>query len=153
MGAAIGLGNAWKFPYMVGANGGSAFVLLYLVFAVAVGLSIFFAEMAMGKISNVDPVNAFRSLAPKNGKFWGYAGIIMITGVLVASFYTVIIGWVIRYSVLSLGELPQSIAVSGENFGKFISSDISSQILYFSIAFAAYFFILSKGIKGGTSSA
>ena len=149
VGAAIGLGNAWKFPYMVGANGGSAFVLLYLVFAVAVGLSIFFAEMAMGKISNADPVNAFRSLAPKNGKFWGYAGVIMITGVLVASFYTVIIGWVIRYSVLSLGELPQSIAVSGENFGKFISSDISGQILYFSIAFAAYFFILSKGIKGG----
>lgn len=105
--------------------------------------------MAMGKISNADPVNAFRSLAPKNGKIWGYAGVIMITGVLVASFYTVIIGWVIRYSVLSLGELPQSIAVSGENFGKFISSDISGQILYFSIAFAAYFFILSKGIKGG----
>ena len=71
VGAAIGLGNAWKFPYMVGANGGSAFVLLYLVFAVAVGLSIFFAEMAMGKISNADPVNAFARSLLKTAKFGG----------------------------------------------------------------------------------
>lgn len=69
IGAAIGLGNAWKFPYMVGSNGGSAFILIYLFFAFAVGLSIFFAEMAMGKISRLDTVGAFKSLATKRGKF------------------------------------------------------------------------------------
>ncbi|MDO5045503.1 sodium-dependent transporter [Campylobacter sp.] len=149
VGAAIGLGNAWKFPYMVGANGGSAFVLLYLVFAVIVGLSIFFAEMAMGKISNADPVNAFRTLAPRNSKLWGFAGIMMLTGIFVASFYTLIIGWVIKYAIFSLGELPFSISQSGERFNKFISTDILGQVLYFSIAFFAYFFILSKGVKKG----
>ena len=68
IGAAIGLGNAWKFPYMVGSNGGSAFILIYLFFAFVVGLSIFFAEMAMGKISRLDTVGAFKS-SYKGGKF------------------------------------------------------------------------------------
>ena len=74
VGAAIGLGNAWKFPYMVGANGGSAFVLLYLVFAVAVGLSIFFAEMAMGKISGSQtpiPLTPFVRSLLKTANFGG----------------------------------------------------------------------------------
>lgn len=149
VGAAIGLGNAWKFPYMVGSNGGSAFVLLYLVFAVIVGLSIFFAEMAMGKISNSDPANAFKNLASSNSKFWGFAGIMMITGVFIASFYTLIIGWVMRYAVLSLGSLPSQISDSAQNFTKFISSDIVGQILYFTIALFAYFIILAKGVKRG----
>lgn len=149
VGAAIGLGNAWKFPYMVGSNGGSAFVLLYLVFAVVVGLSIFFAEMAMGKISNADPVNAFRILAPRHSNLWSFAGIMMITGVFVASFYTLIIGWVIKYAVASLGALPVKISQSGENFNNFISTDILGQVIYFSIAFFAYFFILSRGVKRG----
>lgn len=149
VGAAIGLGNAWKFPYLVGSNGGSAFMLLYLVFAIIVGLSIFFAEMAMGKISNSDPVNAFRSLARSNGRLWGFAGIIMITGVFVVSFYTLIIGWVIKYAFVSLFELPTDLDSSAKMFGVFISSEIWTQILCFSVAFFAYFFILSRGVKAG----
>ena len=149
VGAAIGLGNAWKFPYLVGSNGGSAFVLLYLVFAIVVGLSIFFAEMAMGKISSSDPVAAFFSLATRHKKAWSFAGFIMVTGILVASFYTLIIGWVIKYAFLSLQALPTDLKASGIVFGKFVSSEILSQIIYFSIAFFAYFFILSRGIKGG----
>ncbi|WP_169778865.1 sodium-dependent transporter [Campylobacter curvus] len=149
VGAAIGLGNAWKFPYMVGANGGSAFVLVYLFFALIVGLSIFFAEMAMGKISGSDTVNAFRSLAPPDQKVWGYAGIIMITGIFVASFYTLIIGWVIKYAVLSLGSLPKDINSSATLFENFTSQNASEQILYFTLAFLAYFFVLTKGVKSG----
>ncbi|MBE2984692.1 sodium-dependent transporter [Campylobacter sp. RM9344] len=149
VGAAIGLGNAWKFPYLVGINGGSAFVLLYLFFAIVVGLSIFFAEMAMGKISLSDTVNAFKKLAPSHSKEWGFAGVIMITGLFVASFYTLIIGWVIRYSVVALSKLPADIETSTNLFGNFISTNAWEQILYFSIAFFAYFFILTKGIKSG----
>ena len=96
IGAAIGLGNAWKFPYMVGSNGGSAFILIYLFFAFAVGLSIFFAEMAMGKISRLDTVGAFKSLATKGANSWKFACVIMVTGLFIASFYTLIIGWVLK---------------------------------------------------------
>ena len=66
-----------------------------------------------------------------------------------ASFYTLIIGWVIKYAFLSLQALPTDLKASGMVFGKFVSSEILSQIIYFSIAFFAYFFILSRGIKGG----
>lgn len=149
VGAAIGLGNAWKFPYMTGANGGSAFVLVYLFFTILVGLSIFFAEMAIGKLSGTNVVHSFQNLAPSNSKYWGKAGIIMVTGILVASFYTLIIGWVIKYAVLSFGTLPGSIKESGAIFSDFLSNGLYEQIIYFSIAFFAYFFILAKGIKAG----
>ncbi|WP_169763520.1 sodium-dependent transporter [Campylobacter mucosalis] len=149
VGAAVGLGNAWKFPYMVGSNGGSAFVLVYLSFALIVGLSIFFAEMAMGKISGLDTPNAFKNLAPKYGKIWSFAGIFMITGIFVASFYTLIIGWVIKYVIISFGVLPSDIPSSGKMFENFISKNAFEQILYFTIAFLAYFFVLTKGVKAG----
>ena len=149
IGAAIGLGNAWKFPYMVGSNGGSAFILIYLFFAFVVGLSIFFAEMAMGKISRLDTVGAFKSLAIKGANIWKFAGVIMVTGLLIASFYTLIIGWVLKYVILSLGELPKDIAHSEALFVNFTSNGAWEQILYFSIAFFAYFFILTKGVKSG----
>ena len=149
IGAAIGLGNAWKFPYMVGSNGGSAFILIYLFFAFAVGLSIFFAEMAMGKISRLDTVGAFKSLATKGASSWKFAGVIMVTGLFIASFYTLIIGWVLKYVILSLSELPKDMASSETLFVNFTSNGINEQILYFSIAFFAYFFILTKGVKSG----
>ena len=149
IGAAIGLGNAWKFPYMVGSNGGSAFILIYLFFAFVVGLSIFFAEMAMGKISRLDTVGAFKSLATKGENSWKFAGVVMVTGLFIASFYTLIIGWVLKYVILSLGELPKDMASSEALFVNFTSKGIEEQILYFSIAFFAYFFILTKGIKSG----
>ena len=149
IGAAIGLGNAWKFPYMVGSNGGSAFILIYLFFAFAVGLSIFFAEMAMGKISRLDTVGAFKSLATKGASSWKFAGVIMVTGLFIASFYTLIIGWVLKYVILSFGELPKDMASSETLFVNFTSNGINEQILYFSIAFFAYFFILTKGVKSG----
>ena len=149
IGAAIGLGNAWKFPYMVGSNGGSAFILIYLFFAFVVGLSIFFAEMAMGKISRLDTVGAFKSLATKGANIWKFAGVIMVTGLLIASFYTLIIGWVLKYVILSLGELSKDIAHSEALFVNFTSNGAWEQILYFSIAFFAYFFILTKGVKSG----
>ncbi|MGG7074288.1 sodium-dependent transporter [Campylobacter sp. 9BO] len=152
VGAAIGLGNAWKFPYMVGSNGGSAFVLVYLVFAIVVGLSIFFAEISMGRLAKTDPVNSFRMLAPSNKRVWGFAGVMMITGIFVASFYTLIIGWVAKYALNSFFELPADIQISSAQFGAFISAGAGEQILYFTLAFFAYFFVLAKGIKGGIES-
>ncbi|MGH1600386.1 sodium-dependent transporter [Campylobacter majalis] len=149
VGAAVGLGNAWKFPYMTGSNGGSAFVLVYLFFTLIVGLSIFFAEMAMGKISRSDTVNAFKSLALKHSKLWSFAGIFMITGILVASFYTLIIGWVMRYAISSFNTLPNDMSASGALFETFVTQNIFEQILYFSLAFFAYFFVLTKGVKAG----
>ena len=63
-GSAVGLGNAWKFPTLVGTNGGSAFILLYLLLTLLVSFVIFLAEIVIGRLSESDPVRAFEKLAP-----------------------------------------------------------------------------------------
>ena len=148
-GSAVGLGNAWKFPYLVGQNGGSAFVLLYLFMTFFIGLAIFFGEIAIGKLSESDPVNAFKKLAPKRKETWKFAGFTMIGAIIIASFYTVIIGWILKYAVMVITELPKDVEASEKIFGNFYANDAASQIFYFTIVFFLCIFIVSKGIKSG----
>ena len=148
-GSAVGLGNAWKFPYLVGQNGGSAFVLLYLFMTFFIGLAIFFGEIAIGKLSESDPVNAFKKLAPKHKEAWKFAGFTMIGAIIIASFYTVIIGWILKYAVMVITQLPKDVEASEKIFGNFYANDAASQIFYFTIVFFLCIFIVSKGIKSG----
>lgn len=148
-GGAVGLGNAWKFPTLVGQNGGFAFVLLYLVLTLSIGFSIFLAEMAMGKLSGKDPVNAYKNLAPSNLQNWKYAGFTMLGGIFVLSFYLVIMGWVIRYIFVSFGSLPQNIEESGQLFESFITNDLSRNLFFYFLAFFSTLAVVSKGIKSG----
>ena len=145
----MGLGNAWKFPYLVGQNGGSAFVLLYLFMTFFVGLAIFFGEIAIGKLSESDPVNAFKKLALKRKETWKFAGFTMIGAIIIAAFYTVIIGWILKYAVMVITELPKDVEASKEIFKNFYANDAASQIFYFTIVFFLCIFIVSKGIKSG----
>nr|MCR6540379.1 sodium-dependent transporter [Campylobacter lari] len=111
-GSAVGLGNAWKFPTLVGQNGGSAFVLLYLLLTLGVGFVIFLAELSIGKLSEKDPVNAYYALAPKNKKAWSIVGFSLIGAILIVSFYSVIIGWIVKYAYFGFFPLPKSIEES-----------------------------------------
>ena len=148
-GSAVGLGNIWKFPYMTGENGGGAFVLIYLLTITCIGLSLFIAEVILGKESRNDVVSTFESLAPKNGHIWKYAGFMIATGVLILSFYTVVIGWIIKYVVTSITDLPTSVKEAGDAFGGMVTTDALSQFFYFNIAFFITVFIVTKGIKQG----
>lgn len=148
-GSAVGLGNAWKFPYMVGENGGSAFVILYLAITLTIGISIFLAEASIGKLSEADPVSAYEGLAPKHGALWKFVGFASIGAIFIVSFYTVIIGWIIKYTVMLSTNLPKNIEESTAIFDNFLNSDIFGQIFYFSIAFFCCFLVVSKGIKNG----
>ena len=149
-GSAVGLGNAWKFPYMVGENGGSAFIILYLLITFLVGVPIFMAELSIGKLSESDSVNAFRKLAAKNKNLWQLVGILaMVTAAIISSYYIVIIGWVFKYFVLSFSGLPSDIDSSKVIFNDLLTHGLGEQTLYFVIAFAACFYILSKGVKSG----
>ena len=94
-GAAVGLGAIWKFPYMVGTNGGSAFVFPYIIMTFTVGLVLLIAEVALGRVGRGGIVTAYRNLG---GKAWvpaGYLGV--ITGFLVLCFYSAIGGWTLSY--------------------------------------------------------
>ena len=148
-GSAVGLGNAWKFPTLVGQNGGSAFILLYIILTLCVGSTIFLAELSIGKLSEKDPVNAYKTLAPKHKKAWSLVGYTIIGAILIISFYSIIIGWIVKYFFMSFGSLPADINSSKATFENLLLKDFLSQILCFSFVFFITFFVVSKGIKNG----
>ncbi|MGG7074289.1 sodium-dependent transporter [Campylobacter sp. 9BO] len=148
-GSAVGLGNAWKFPTMVGNNGGSAFIVLYLMLTFGVAFVAFLAELSVGRLGETDVVNSLYKLAPKHKKTWSLAGFFMITAVLIASFYMVVIGWILYYIYLSFGSLPTQASEAGAIFGKLLSGDVTSALICFSAVFFLIFYVVSRGIKGG----
>ncbi|RQD66862.1 sodium-dependent transporter [Campylobacter hepaticus] len=149
-GSAVGLGNAWKFPTLVGQSGGSAFILLYIILTLGVGFVIFLAELSIGKLSEKDPINAYKVLAPSYKKTWSCVGFTMIGAILVVSFYMLVIGWVLKYAFLSISaNLPLDLQASQAQFGFFTSEDFLSQFICFTLVFLSVFYIVSKGIKNG----
>ena len=100
-GSAIGLGAIWKFPYMAGTNGGSVFVLLFIISTIAIGLPILLAEFIIGRMGQADAVTALKRLAP--GKKWHAIGWIGFAfGFIVLSFYSVVGGWILSYLARAL---------------------------------------------------
>ncbi len=97
-GSAIGLGNIWRFPYVVGENGGAAFVLLYIFFIIVIGLPVMISELAIGRRTRRNPFGAFHTLAPRGA--WKYVGGLgVLTGTLILSFYSVIAGFTLGYFI------------------------------------------------------
>ena len=95
-GSAVGLGNLWRFPYLVGQNGGAAFIIIYLAFVLLIGLPILLAEFIIGRRSQASARQAFRALAP--GGHWDIAGILaVLCCTLILSFYSVVGGWGVEY--------------------------------------------------------
>ena len=148
-GSAVGLGNIWKFPYIAGEYGGGAFVLVYLVTVALIGFSIMIAEMFIGYKGRRDTVTSFEELAPKNKSLWKYAGFQSLAGLLIMTFYSVVIGWILNYIVTSLIHLPSSVKEAEATFTTMLHSDFFTQFFYHSIAFVVITYIVSKGIKSG----
>lgn len=148
-GSAVGLGNVWKFPYMTGVNGGGAFVLIYLCTILFIGVSIFMAEVLLGRLGESDSISSFEKTAASHPKLWRKAGFLVITGILVISFYLVVVGWILKYITLSFSALPQTAKASGEVFGNLLSQNIGEQFFYFTVAFLISFAIVAKGVKSG----
>ncbi|MEE3003194.1 MAG: sodium-dependent transporter [Pseudomonadota bacterium] len=103
-GAAVGLGNIWKFPYEVTSNGGSAFVLTYIFCLLLLGIPLLTAEMCLGKLGRANPIQSIYNIAKDNNKskkwsFLGWLNIMTLT--LVLSFYSVVAGWALKYFIFS----------------------------------------------------
>lgn len=96
-GCAIGIGNVWRFPYMVGQNGGGLFVLIYLVFLVILGVPVMTMEYAMGRATRKSILPAYQELEPKGSK-WHIMGYFAIAGnYVLLMFYSIVSGWILRY--------------------------------------------------------
>ena len=100
IGFSVGLGNIWRFPYVVGENGGSAFVIIYLLCAFAIGLPLLVTELAIGRLGRSDPAGSYRAVATQSERSaaWAAVGTLAIICVFVVlSFYTVLSGWTFDY--------------------------------------------------------
>ena len=105
-GSAVGLGSLWRFPYMAGTNGGGAFVFLYLIFTFFLGLPVFLAEVVVGRRSQKSAVLAYSELSQSpNWRILGWLNV--TTSLLILSYYSVISGWCLSYTLMSLNQFAQ----------------------------------------------
>lgn len=98
-GCAIGLGNVYKFPYMVGENGGGIFVLIYLFFLLTMGVPVMTMEFSLGRASRKSVVKMYDEIEPKGSKWHWHGYVAMVANYVLLMFYTVVSGWLIRYFV------------------------------------------------------
>lgn len=151
-GSAVGLGNVWRFPYIAGENGGSAFVIVYLGIVVVFGLSLVMAEMLIGRTAQRNPVGAFRQLG---GIRWAGAGFLgVVTGFVILSFYVVVAGWTLAYLVFSASGALQSTdaAVLSAHFSGFVGST-AAPLWAATLFMALVGVIVAGGISGGIERA
>ncbi len=150
VGAAIGLGNIWGFPYKMGANGGFAFLLIYLIMAVVVGYPLLLGEIALGRKTGKAAVEAFRSANPR----FMMAGVFeTIVPFLLLCFYCVLGGVVIKYMLANLGDLVGAPwgtrgMESDAYFGGFVSN--TGMLMFFTLIFLAMTsYVVYRGIERG----
>jgi len=151
-GAAVGLGNIWRFPYMAGMNGGSAFVLVYLICVLLIGLPVLIAEIVIGRAARRNTVDALTQLAkPKHSPHWGmlgYWGAIAL--LLVLSFYSVVSGWSIAYFIKAIsGQLHDLSTTQVQTVWTDFQSQPLSLLLWHSLFMGITAFIVMRGITKG----
>jgi NSS family neurotransmitter:Na+ symporter len=153
IGAAVGLGNIWKFPYTLGSSGGSAFVLIYVLAILLIATPIMLSEMIIGRSARQSAPSAMKELALQSGtsRHWAIVGWMgQLALVLVLSFYSVIAGWTAAYLVKSatggLSGLSASEVANG--FGQFLHTP-GPMIFWHLLFTAGTVYIVSKGVKIG----
>ena len=149
-GCAIGVGNVWKFPWMAGQYGGGAFVAIYLLFLVILGLPVMVMEFSLGRASQSSPVGLYQKLE-KPGQKWHYHGYVaLIANTLLMMFYTTVTGWILHYFVEFVSGNMSNLTneASGEYFGTMLSSP-AINVGYMAAVVLIGFLILSFGLQKG----
>lgn len=150
VGSAVGLGNLWGFPYKMGANGGFAFLILYLILVVFVGYVIMVTELSLGRKTGKGVVGAYKSLSKKYA-FIGWMG--AIAPWLILSFYSMLGGYCIKYAFANLGDLfGAGFGVNGQDsaeyFGEF-TTDMVQTVIYSLIFVILTVLVVRGGVSGG----
>lgn len=149
-GCAIGIGNVWKFPYIVGQYGGGIFVLIYLFFLLILGIPVMTMEFSLGRASQKSPARLYQQLEPKGSK-WHLHGYLSVIGMyLLMMFYTTVTGWMLRYFVSTAKGDFEELDTNGvgEYFNNMLL-DGNSLVLYMMIVVVIGFLVCSFGLKNG----
>jgi len=149
-GCAIGVGNVWKFPYMTGLYGGGAFVIIYLLCLVLLGVPVMTMEFAMGRASRKSPVKLYEELEPKGSKWHIHGYFAMAGNYILMFFYTVVTGWMLRYFVdMATGKFAgTSVEQVESRFGEMLSQPVS-MIVYMGIVVILGLLVCSMGVQKG----
>lgn len=157
IGFSVGLGNIWRFPYVAGENGGSAFVIIYLVCAFAIGWPLLVSELAIGRLGRSDPPGCYREVAKKSrlSTAWSAAGTLSILCVFaVLSFYTVLTGWTFDYFVRGFGSAFDGIdaAASSAMFDGLMSSPWRL-LFWHTVVNVLIILVVRRGVQQGVEKA
>lgn len=149
-GCAIGIGNVWRFPYVVGANGGGAFVLFYLLFLAIMGVPVLSMEFAVGRASRKSPVKAYQELE-KPGQKWHLHGYVALLGnYVLMMFYTTVAGWMLYYFYSFFtgkftGQTAEGVAA---DFGEMLASP-GVNVFWMVVVVMIGIFVCSMGLQKG----
>ena len=152
-GAAVGLGNVWKFPYLTGEHGGGAFVLVYLVCVFGVGLPIMIAEMVLGRRGRRNPISSMRLLSEEEAgsrRWYLVAWVGVLTGMLILSYYSVVGGWTLSYIAhTAAGALRGADAAAvAERFGALLADPVAL-VAWHSVFMAVTIIVVARGVEHG----
>lgn len=153
VGSAVGVGNVWRFPYIVGKYGGGAFLIIYLFLIAIIGVPLMISEIAIGRKAQSDAIGSFKKLEP--GKKWYLAGVVGVTAAfLILGYYSVVAGWTLKYTLNAItnsfaGKNP---AIISEMFGGFVSATVEP-IVWMLIFMGTTIFIVSRGVQAGIEKA
>lgn len=139
-GSAIGLGNIWRFPYVAGESGGGAFVVIYLLCIALICLPYLFAELALGRYSQKNPVGAVKAIK-ENTPWTLVGGLCVLTGIFILSYYGVVAGWIVGYVV-------KDVIAPTATFGSFVSTP-ALVIPLFALFILLTVLVVSGGIEKG----
>lgn len=148
-GSAVGLGNIWRFPYVAGENGGAAFLIIYVLAIVSIGLPVMLSEFAIGRMAQRNAFGAFKKLAP--GKPWYLIGVMGILGAfMILAFYSTVAGWTMEYLFQSItnnfqGKDAATLSTSFDSFRTSGSSPVMWQLIFMVLTAG----IVVAGIKNG----
>lgn len=151
-GGAVGLGNIWRFPYMLGANGGGAFLLLYVVFVLLIGIPLLMTELAIGRRSRSNAVGAYRKLGGGKKRWVGLGFLGIFAAFMIYAFYSVVAGWTLNYIVLSCGNKLQGLDATAVTnlFSDFTQGSfwpLLYQLIFLLITASVIVFGVQKGIE------
>ena len=148
-GCAIGIGNVWKFPWTVGQYGGGAFVVLYLVFLLILGVPVLTMEFAMGRAAQKSPLKMYQALKP--GSKWHWHGALCLAGsIILMMFYTTVAGWMLQYFVDTATGVFVGLDTEGiQNAFASMLNNPGKMTLYMGIVVALGFCFISMGVQKG----